>query len=59
MFAYFEISLADFLSSSDLVAGNVVTDERAVSQQVQFGNVPFSIISSRMHGCTTVSRASS
>ncbi|PVH73017.1 hypothetical protein DL98DRAFT_59479 [Cadophora sp. DSE1049] len=31
-----------------------VPDERAVSQQVEFADTPFSIISARMHGCTTI-----
>jgi len=58
MFVFFEVSLGDFLSSTDLVDDNVVIDERAVSQMVEFGDAPFSIISAQIHGCTAVSRAS-
>ncbi|KAL5345277.1 hypothetical protein ACLOAV_009647 [Pseudogymnoascus australis] len=42
------------LPTVSTIARDGVSDERAVSQQQQFGKTPFQIISSRMHGCTTI-----
>ncbi|OAA61964.1 hypothetical protein SPI_04823 [Niveomyces insectorum RCEF 264] len=42
----------DFVNFGDPLPTVSGVDERAVSQQVEFGDNPFQIISARMHGCT-------